>query len=104
MTGDRAVLKLLAGVRAGDPTRHQCDPDEKDPVLGETAAEAWETYERTGMVNPLHARALQAMQNEARAKRVCQNPACDNPVGPQGKGATSDGRFCGLVCAMEAKE
>ena len=58
--------KLVDGVLDGDPTRHQIDPDEKDPVVGETADEAWEKFQRTGLVNPFHAIEMQKRQNADR--------------------------------------
>lgn len=61
------LFALLAGVRGGEPTRYQSDPDEADPVVGETADEAWETYQRRGLVNPFHAQELQRRQSEQRA-------------------------------------
>jgi hypothetical protein len=63
---DDDMRKLLDGVEDGEPTRHQIDPDEEDPVSNETADEAWEHYQKTGFVNPFHAVELQRRQNEQR--------------------------------------
>lgn len=60
---------VVTGVMSGDHSRYQIEPDEKDPVCGETADEAWEKFERTGMVNPAHAHELQRRQNELRRKK-----------------------------------
>jgi hypothetical protein len=61
--------KLLDGVRDGEPTRHQIDPDEEDPVTDETADEAWEEYQRSGLVNPFHAVEMQRRQNKQREEQ-----------------------------------
>lgn len=65
---DDDLRKLLDGVRDGDPTRHQLDPEEPDPVSGETADDAEERLHRTGLVNPFHAVELQRRQNARREK------------------------------------
>lgn len=40
---------LLSLARTGIP------PQEEDPIDGETADEAYERYQKTGIVNPFHA-------------------------------------------------
>lgn len=61
--------KLLAGVREGDPTKHQIDPGETDPVCGETADEAEASMKKNGLVNPFHAIELQRRQNKRRREQ-----------------------------------
>lgn len=68
---------LLDGVRAGNPTAHQIDPDERDPVSGETADEAEETLQKRGLVNPFHAIELQRRQNRRRRDQREDEP---NPI------------------------
>ncbi len=92
---DRAMQQLLDGVVDGQSVRHQLAPDEGDPVSNETADEAWQTFQKRKHVNPFHAVELQRQQDEERAKQPCQN--CGHPV----EDGTEDGRYCGLMCAME---
>lgn len=63
-------------------TRYHCD----DPAT---------SYQDTGLVNPFYAEELQRRQDEKRAKQPCQN--CGQLV----EDGTEDGRYCGLMCAME---
>lgn len=94
----RAMLQLLAGVRDGNRTRYQRDPDEKAPVTGQTADEAWGALKKRGLVDPFHADELQRRQDKNRREQPCRN--CGEPVGD----GTEDGRYCGLMCAMEARD
>ena len=61
--------ELIDGVLDGEPTRHQLDPDDSDPVTDETADEAWEEFQRSGLVNPFHAVEMQKRQNENRREQ-----------------------------------
>lgn len=63
MSDDDPMLQLLNGVQDGQPARYQLDPDERDPVTNDTAEEALETYQKSGLVNPFHAGALQQRQH-----------------------------------------
>lgn len=66
---DEDFLRLIDGVIDGEPTRHQLDPDDEDPVCNETADEAEETLAKRGLVNPFHAVDLQRRQNERREQQ-----------------------------------
>jgi hypothetical protein len=60
---------LIDAAVDGDPTRVQCDPDERDPVCAETADEAWDTFQQTGLVNPFHAVSMQHRQNTEQQEK-----------------------------------
>lgn len=72
---EKTVRDAVDGALNSDHEQYQLDPDEEDPVCGETADEAWETYQRRGLVNPFHAEELQRRQRAARREVEDQKPS-----------------------------
>lgn len=72
---DKTIHDAVDGALSGNHGAYQIAPDERDPVCDETADEAWEKYQRRGLVNPFHAHELQRRQSEKRRKEQENEPS-----------------------------